>query len=63
VALFGGWSIVSHHFAEPLFGRRRPQVGAADPWGPLTRSSLFEELVEALFASFDDDWSHTRRWR
>jgi curved DNA-binding protein CbpA len=56
-------SIVSHRFAEPTFNRRRPSFGAADAWGPLTRSLLFEELVEALFASFDDDWIRTRRWR
>jgi curved DNA-binding protein CbpA len=56
-------SIVSHRFAEPLFSRRRVSFGAVDPWRPLTRSLLFEELVEALFASFDDDWIRTRRWR
>ena len=56
-------SIASRRFAEPEFNRRRPPFGAPDAWGPLTRSLLFEELVEALFTSFDDDWIPTRRWR
>ena len=56
-------SIVSHPFAEPLFSPRRMSFGIANPWRPLTRSFLFEELVEELFASFDDDWIRTRRWR
>jgi len=56
-------AIVSHPFAEPLSNRRPMSFRAAESWRPLTRPLLFEELVEALFASFDDDWIRTRRWR
>jgi curved DNA-binding protein CbpA len=56
-------SMVSRRFAEPLFSRRPLSFDAADPWRSLTRSLLFEEVVEALFASLDEDWIRTHRWR
>jgi curved DNA-binding protein CbpA len=55
-------SIVSNPLAEPLFGSRGGFFDAK-PWAPLTGSSLFDQVVEALFASFDDGWVGTRRWR
>ena len=55
--------IVSRPFAEPLLSPRRSSFGAPRIWVTLTRSSVFDQLVEELFASFDDRWfSPPRRW-
>jgi curved DNA-binding protein CbpA len=53
---------VSKPFAEPLFDSRRRPFDAK-PSVPLTGSSLFDRVVEALFASFEDDgvWARRRR--
>jgi curved DNA-binding protein CbpA len=48
--------IVSRPFAEPLFSSRRSSFGVPRTWVTVTRSSLFDELVEELFASFADRW-------
>jgi curved DNA-binding protein CbpA len=48
--------IVSRPFAEPLLSSRRSSFGVPRTWVTVTRSSLFDELVEELFASFDDPW-------
>ena len=52
--------IVTPPFAEPLLGSRQTSFGVPRTWVRVTRSSLFDELVEELFASFDDHW--LRRW-
>jgi curved DNA-binding protein CbpA len=55
--------IVSRPFAEPLLSSRRASFGVPRTWVTVTRSSFFEELVEELFASFDDHWlGPPRRW-
>lgn len=55
--------IVSRPFAEPLLSPRRSSFGAPRTWVTLTRSSVFDQLVEELFASFDDGWFRPpRRW-
>jgi DnaJ-class molecular chaperone len=41
--------------AEPLVGARRSSFGVPT-FVSATRPSLFDELVEELFASFDDHW-------
>ena len=48
--------IVSRPFAEPLLSSRRSSFGVPRTWVTVTRSSPFDELVEELFASFDDPW-------
>ena len=46
--------VVSRPFVEPLLSWHRFSG---------TRRSPFDELIEELFASFDDDWFHSpRRW-
>jgi hypothetical protein len=53
----------SRPFAEPLLSPRRSSVGAPRTWVTLTRSSVSDQLVEELFASFDDGWFRPpRRW-
>ena len=55
--------IVSQPFAEPLLSSRRSSFGVPRTWVTVTRSSLFDELVEEFFASFDDGWlGPPRRW-
>ena len=55
--------IVSQPFAEPLLSSRRSSFGVPRTWVTVTRSSLFDELVEEFFASFDDGWlAPPRRW-
>jgi curved DNA-binding protein CbpA len=55
--------IVSRPFAEPLLSSRRSSVGVSRTWMTVTRSSFFDEWVEAPFASFDDRWfGPPRRW-
>jgi curved DNA-binding protein CbpA len=48
--------IVTSPFAEPLLGSRHTFFGVPRTWVRVTRSSLFDELVAELFASFDDRW-------
>ena len=55
--------IVPTPFAEPLLGSRQASCGFQRTWVTATRSSVFDEIVEELFASFDDDWFGPRRWR
>jgi curved DNA-binding protein CbpA len=52
--------IVTPPFAEPLLDSRQTSFGVPRTWVRVTRSSFFDELVEELFASFDDRW--LRRW-
>ncbi len=55
--------IVSRPFAESLLSSRRSSSGVPSIWVTVTRSSFFDELVEELFASFDDrSFSPPRRW-
>ena len=55
--------IISRPFAEPLSSSRRSSFGVPRTWVTVTRSSFFDELVEELFASFDDRWlGPPRRW-
>ena len=55
--------ILSQPFAEPLLSSRRTSFGVPRTWVTATRSSLFDELVEELFASFEDGWlGPPRRW-
>ena len=55
--------IVSRPFAEPLLSPRRSSFGAPRTWVNLTPSSIFDQLVEEFFASFDDGWFRPpRRW-
>ena len=51
----------SRPFVEPLADSRRATLGVPRTWVKVTRPSLLDELVEELFASFDDRWFHTRR--
>lgn len=51
----------SRPFVEPLADSRRATFGVPRTWVTVTRPSLLDELVEELFASFDDRWFHTRR--
>jgi curved DNA-binding protein CbpA len=48
--------IVTPPFAEPLLDWRHTAFGVPTTWVRVTQSSLFDELVEELFASFDDRW-------
>ena len=48
--------IVSRPFAEPLFDSRAAPFGVPRNWVRTTRPSVFDEIVEEFFASFDDDW-------
>ena len=48
--------IVSRPFAEPLLSSRRSSSAVPRTWVTVKRSSLFDELVEEFFASFDDPW-------
>jgi curved DNA-binding protein CbpA len=48
--------IVTSPFAEPLLGSRHTFFGVPRTWVRVMRSSLFDELVAELFASFDDRW-------
>ena len=55
--------IVSRPFAEPLSSSSRSSFGVPRTWVAVRRSSFFDELVEELFASFDDRWlGPPRRW-
>jgi curved DNA-binding protein CbpA len=55
--------IVSRPLAEPLLSARRSSFGVPSIWVTVTRSSFFDDLVEELFASFDERWfSPPRRW-
>ena len=55
--------IVSRPSAEPLLSSRRSSFRVHRPWVTVQRSSFFDELVEELFASFDDRWlGPPRRW-
>jgi len=54
--------IVSRPFAEPLLSSRRSSA-VPRTWVTVKRSSLFDELVEELFASLDERWlGPPRRW-
>jgi curved DNA-binding protein CbpA len=54
---------ISRPFAEPLLSSRRSSFDVPGRWVRVTPSSFFEELVEELFASFDDRWFRSfRRW-
>ena len=56
-------AIVSCPFAEPLLSSRRSSFGVPGTWVTVRRSSFVDELVEELFASFDDRWlGPPRRW-
>jgi curved DNA-binding protein CbpA len=56
-------AIVSRPFAEPLLSSRRSSFGVPGTWVTVRRSSFVDELVEELFASFDDRWlGPPRRW-
>jgi curved DNA-binding protein CbpA len=46
--------IVSRRVAEPVVDLRRYSFGVPGTFVTITRRSLFDELVEDLFASFDD---------
>jgi curved DNA-binding protein CbpA len=52
--------MVTPPFVEPLLSSRHTSFGVPRTWVRVTRSSFFDELVEELFASFDDRW--LRRW-
>ena len=55
--------IVARPFAEPLSSSRRSSSGGSRTWVTVTQSSFFDELVEELFAPFDDRWlGPPRRW-
>ena len=55
--------IVTSPFVEPLVGFRRSSFGVPRRFVTVTRPSFFDELIEELFASFSDHWSHPgRRW-
>jgi curved DNA-binding protein CbpA len=55
--------IVSWPFGEPPSSSRRSLFGVSRTWVTGTQSSFFDEWVEELFASFDDDRFHIpRRW-
>ena len=55
--------IVSTPPAEPLFTSRRASFRFARNPLAAPRSALFDELMEELLASFDDDWLlRRRRW-
>jgi curved DNA-binding protein CbpA len=54
--------IVSGPFARPLFGPRADPFGVPRIRVTTRRPSVFE-MVEDLFASFDDDWFRPRRRR
>ena len=55
--------IVSRPFVEPLLRSRRSSFDVPRTRVTVTRSSSFDELVEELFASFDDRWfCSPRRW-
>ena len=54
--------IVSRPLAEPLFGSRHPFRFARNPLAA-PQDSLFDELMEELLASFDDEgFLRRRRW-
>jgi hypothetical protein len=49
-------AIVTPPFAEPLLGSRHTSFAVPTTWVRVTRSSLFDEMVEELLASCDDRW-------
>jgi len=49
--------VISRPFAEPLLGSHHTSLGVPTAWVAATRPSFFDELVEEIFASFDDPWS------
>ena len=53
--------VVSSPIAEPLFAPRRASFRFARNPLAAPRYSLFEEVLEELFASLDDEWFHPRR--
>ena len=53
--------VVSGPIAEPLFAPRRASFRFARNPLAAQRYSLFEEVLEELFASMDDDWFNLRR--
>jgi curved DNA-binding protein CbpA len=53
--------VISRPFAEPLLGSRRTSFGVPTTGVAATRPSFFDELMEEIFASFDDPWLR-RRW-
>jgi curved DNA-binding protein CbpA len=53
--------IVTRPFAEPLVGFRGSSFGVPRSFVTVTRPSFFDELVEELFVSFNEHWSHPRR--
>ena len=53
--------VISRPFAEPLLGSRRTSFGVPTTWVAATRPSFFDELMEEIFASFDDPWLR-RHW-
>jgi curved DNA-binding protein CbpA len=55
--------IVSRPLAEPLFGSHAVPFGVPRNWVSTTRPSVFDEIVEEFFASFDDDWYRLCRRR
>lgn len=55
--------IVASPIVEPLFSPRRTSFRLARNPLAVPRDSLFEEVLEELFASCDDEWSNLRhRW-
>ena len=55
--------IVSTPLAEPLLGSRCFSFADRRAFVTVTRPSMFDELVEELFTSFDDHWIRPpRRW-
>ena len=55
--------IVSWPFAEPLMSSRRSSSAVSRTWVTVKRSSLFDELVEELFALSGERWlGPPRRW-
>jgi curved DNA-binding protein CbpA len=55
--------IVSGPLAEPLFGSHTVPFDVPRNWVRTTRPSVFDEIVEEFFASFDDDWFRLCRRR
>jgi hypothetical protein len=55
--------MVSRPVAEPLLGSRRVSFGVPSTFVTVTRPSSFDDVVEELFAWFDDPWFRSpHRW-
>jgi curved DNA-binding protein CbpA len=55
--------VVSRPSAEPLLRWHRSSFEASSTWMTGTRPSSFDELIEELFAPFDQHWFRSpRRW-